>query len=218
MKTFLQEREKKIKILLAIFYTVGVIGIMIPSTSKYFLQLTPLTLLLTFSLLLLFHNNKYDIKTLSIFIGIYLIGFFIEMLGVQTGLIFGTYHYGSGLGPKIGGSPLIIGINWLMLTYASHSIINKYKIASFLKIVLGASLMLFYDIILETVAPYMDMWSFKEASVPFQNYLVWFGLALLFHSMLVIFKIDTTNKIAKTVFFVQFVFFLILCVFFKVSI
>lgn len=218
MITILQEREKITKILLTIFYIVGVIGIMVPFTSKYFLSLTPLTLLLTFSLLLLFHNNKFDIKTLSVFIVIYLVGFFIEMLGVQTGLIFGTYEYGSGLGPKIGGSPLIIGINWLMLTYASHSIVSKYKVDGIFKIFMGASLMLFYDVILETVAPFMDMWSFKNAPVPFQNYLVWFILALLFHGFFVFLKIDTTNKIAKTVFFIQLVFFLILCVFFKISI
>ena len=38
-----------------------------------------------------------------------------EAIGVNTGLLFGTYEYGANLGFKIFGVPLIIGVNWTVL-------------------------------------------------------------------------------------------------------
>ena len=42
-----------------------------------------------------------------------------EEVGIATGRIYGSYHYGDQLGPKLGHVPLIIPIAWFMMIYAS---------------------------------------------------------------------------------------------------
>jgi hypothetical protein len=41
----------------------------------------------------------------------------IEILGVHTGVPFGRYDYGDGLGPALGGVPVVIPAAWAMTAY-----------------------------------------------------------------------------------------------------
>lgn len=216
MMEFLMKRERLISWILVLFYVIGAIGFMIPTISTIFFQLTPLALLTTFLFVLLYHEKPYNSKTIVLFFIIYFIGYLIEIIGVKTGVIFGSYRYGSGLGIKVWDTPLIIGINWLLLTYTTHSFVSKWQISPFLRILLASVLMLIYDIILEQVAPFMDMWSFINLEVPIKNYIVWFLLAFLFNTLLTLFKIDTRNKMASKLFILQLVFFTVLTVYFKI--
>lgn len=214
---FLMKQESLITRMLILFYIIGAIGFMIPAFSSVFYQLTPLALLTTFLFVLLYHEKRFNTKTVLVFIFIYIIGLLIEIIGVKTGVIFGSYQYGSGLGIKLWETPLIIGINWLLLTYTTHSIVNKWKIASIFRIFAASSMMLIYDLILEQAAPFMDMWSFSDLEVPLKNYIVWFLLAFFFHTLFTLFKIDTTNKMASKIFIMQLVFFAVLTVYFKIA-
>ena len=45
-----------------------------------------------------------------------------EQLGVETGLIYGAYHYTDALGLKLGHVPIIIPIAWFMMVYPSYII------------------------------------------------------------------------------------------------
>jgi uncharacterized membrane protein len=45
-----------------------------------------------------------------------------EQLGVETGLIYGAYHYADALGLKLGHVPIIIPIAWFMMVYPSYII------------------------------------------------------------------------------------------------
>jgi putative membrane protein len=47
-----------------------------------------------------------------------------EHIGVETGLIYGTYHYTDALGVKLGNVPIIIPIAWFMMVYPSYIIAN----------------------------------------------------------------------------------------------
>jgi uncharacterized membrane protein len=47
-----------------------------------------------------------------------------EHVGVETGLIYGAYHYTDALGPKLGHVPIIIPIAWFMMIYPSYIIAN----------------------------------------------------------------------------------------------
>ncbi len=71
-------------------------------------------------------------------------------------------------------------------------------------------LMVLYDVVLEQVAPKMQMWFWNADRVPFRNYLVWFLMALIFHTLLVISGLKLKNPLSKIVFSAQFLFFLIL--------
>ncbi len=89
---------------LMIFYIVGTLGFLIPITRDVFVKITPLALLLNTYLLAVYHND-YSKKAFIAFILIYLIGFLIEAVGVETGQVFGSYQYGRGLGPKVFQTP-----------------------------------------------------------------------------------------------------------------
>ena len=73
-----------------------------------------------------------------------------EIIGVNSGLLFGSYYYGENLGISVFGVPLVIGLNWVVLTIScgnvSYYIFSKNKIFS---ILLGSFLMLFLDVIME---------------------------------------------------------------------
>jgi putative membrane protein len=47
-----------------------------------------------------------------------------EHIGVETGLIYGAYHYTDALGLKLGHVPIIIPIAWFMMVYPSYIVAN----------------------------------------------------------------------------------------------
>lgn len=209
---YLNNRTKAVMAIVAIFYTVGVFGTLAPPTSSLFLSLTPYVLLLSTLLLIAFHKGNDTGKTILSFLIIYMLSFIIEVIGVKTGLIFGDYAYGEGLGIKLFQTPLIIGLNWFFLVYTTASIVEDFKIPGWLKIVGASLLMVFYDVILEQLAPMLDMWDWKDGVIPFQNYVAWFLLAFLFHWFLKLRNIKFKNRLAFVILFCQFMFFVVLLI------
>ncbi len=201
---------QEIRRFLVWFYIIGIAGMVIPATSALFMKLTPLALLMNFGLLLTHHETKFSVITILIFSLILLSGFFIEIIGVQTGIIFGEYVYGKGLGWKLWDTPLIIGLNWLLLVYTTATITQKIKTHNIIRIALGAGMMLIYDVVMEQVAPRMDMWTWKDGIIPIENYIAWFVIASLFHALIQFTGIKIRNKLSETVLIAQFVLFLIL--------
>jgi putative membrane protein len=130
-----------------IFYSVGIAGMLLPFSFPLFVKLIPVALLLS-SVALVFFHSTFNTKTLAVFTFIYLIGFFVEVLGVNTGIIFGNYIYGEGLGTKVFNTPLIIGLNWLLLVYITASVLENKKLLVPIKIILGDAMMLGYDMII----------------------------------------------------------------------
>ena len=115
----------------------------------------------------------YNKELLSIIL-IFCTGILVEFLGVNYGLLFGEYSYGKNLGPKLFEVPILIGMNWVILTVISGSISNYIsKGSKILSILLGSTLMLFIDFFIEPVAPMLDFWEFKNSIVPFSNYTGW---------------------------------------------
>ena len=150
-----------------------------------------------------------------VFVIIFLAGFFVEVIGVNTGVIFGEYSYGEGLGYKLFNTPLMMGINWVLMIYLSSSLVSQLNIKPILSVFLASASMIIYDLVTEQVAPVFDMWSWTGNSVPIQNYISWFLIAVVFHLLLKIFKINTNNALAPLIYICQFIFFLILMLFFK---
>ena len=213
--TLIQKRSAVIFFI--IFYTVGFIGIILPASRQFFIQLTPLTLLLSLFGLFLFHNARIDFKTITVFLIIGITGFAIEVAGVNSGLIFGEYTYGNTLGIKAFNTPLMIGVNWIILVYASFSLVLPLPVHPGLKILTASTIMVLYDIILERIAPALDMWHWEGGPIPHQNYLAWLIIAILFHSFLHWMGIRTGSKIALLILLCQTVFFLLLIFFFKIA-
>ena len=215
MRNPLSDRILTAKILLGIFFTVGITGMALPVSRDTFTSLTPLALLLSITAVILFHKSNDPAREIVLFLFIFIASFIIEAIGVKTGRIFGSYRYETGLGPKIFETPLMIGANWVLLVYCTAVISDRFPVSDFLKIIAGSSLMLAYDLILEQAAPVMLMWSFEDNVIPWRNYASWFLLAVIFHSLLRLSGIRTENRIAPFVLYVQAVFFIILIIILK---
>lgn len=215
MSKYLFRQKLKTILLFIVFYTVGVAGLGLPVTQRVFIMLTPFALLLSFIAILLFHKSLHGENTRFVFFTIIIISYIVEAVGVNSQTLFGKYLYGSGLGFKMFDTPLMIGINWAMLVYCSASIMERVKIPVFLQIISSSLLMVIYDVALEQVAPFLDMWYWNGNSVPLQNYVVWFVLALIFHGLVKWKKVRTINPLASAVFICQFLFFISILVFIK---
>jgi putative membrane protein len=198
---------------LFILYIVGIIGVTVP-LHENFMLLTPINLLVTFIIAVLADKNKSTVLYIALVI-CYLCGFVIELLGVQSGLLFGEYSYGGTLGPKIWGTPLIIGINWAMLVYASVSLSNRIlphgKIL--FKAAIGATFMVALDVLIEPVAIHFDFWNWAAAPInrlivaPVQNYITWWIAAFLLNIVFQNLVPATKNRVIEVLYYLQCVFF-----------
>ena len=196
-----------------VFYVIGIIGFSIKYTYSIFIHLTPVVLLMSLALLFYYDRKNITTKKILFYVFIYISSLFIEMYGVNTGILFGDYTYGKGLGVKIIETPILIGINWVLMIYITSSIFTKLKPNFLSQVIIPSSLMVGYDIIMERAAPKIDMWSWANDIIPLQNFLMWGGLAILFHSIRYILKIEINNKMATPIFIAQvllFVFIILL--------
>lgn len=214
---YFQKNRSCVLAFFIIFYVVGFFGLIFPYSHQYFLRLFPMALILSFAVILLYHQDTYGTKTIIILIITGLAGYLIEVAGVKTQIIFGSYSYGKTLGLKVAGVPLLIGINWVMLTYAGSAITEKMNLPVFLKIIVAALLMLFYDIFLEQTAPVLDMWQWKNGSIPLRNYVAWFLTGMVFQTFIKVSNIRIRNSIAAGIILIQVIFFILLIIFFKFS-
>ena len=204
----------------ALFHFSGLIGLYSP-LSDWFLALTPLNLLVAAGLLWwtesLHHKALWIITALGFFLG-----FFSEVIGVNTGLLFGDYAYGPYMGWKLWEVPLMIGIQWFVTVFSIAHLVEwvSKKSTQFsthfgeyiiVKAFLAAVLTTGFDYILEPGAIRLGFWTWGgDGSIPMYNYLCWFLVSLLIH--LYFFKSYApgarTNYYAIALIVIQSVFFL----------
>lgn len=192
-------------LVLVVFHLVGLIGI----SSQYqslFLRLTPFNLLLTTALL--FWQQQTERKALrNFFIFTLLVGFIAEMIGVQTGFPFGDYQYGEALGPKLWGTPLVIGVNWFIVAMGARSLAERlFRLRGF-QIFGAAVVMVGLDFLIEPVAIQIDFWTWSGGSIPWQNYAGWLGLGWIMQGAYFYWLPKAENPLALPVLGVQTLFF-----------
>lgn len=212
-------------IVVSLMYIVGTLGLILPSTQPYLKLASPFNLWVSVILLLLFHPqmNKSFILTS---IGIFLAGFFIEVIGVQSGLIFGKYWYGQTLGTKLMDVPVVIGANWLLLIYCSNivtlvlfDLLKKNTLKKSLldytgtKAIFASSLMVGLDYLIEPVAIHLDFWHWQFEKIPSQNFQAWFIIAFLLSCLFLHGNFKKSNPLATLLFALQFLFFISINIF-----
>lgn len=202
----------------------GFVFMQIESTKPLFVALTPLNLLVSTALLLYFHSvwNKYFIAfcVLTAFGG-----YWVEVAGVHTELIFGKYQYGNTLGFKVLEVPVLIAVNWLLLTYSIGSAVSecwnfcsvgfslrfgeaKKHFEYIFKILISALFMTMLDVAIEPFAIANELWHWYGEPVPFQNYVGWFVFSAIFASFFHLFPFPKQNPLAKWIVVSQVFFFL----------
>jgi len=193
--------------ILIILHVVGFLGIGL-SLMPGLVKLTPINLLVT--TLIIFSLHPSSKKKLGLLFGTwFFLGYGIEVIGVNTGMIFGEYSYGPVLGPQLWETPLMIGVNWAMLVYAAGCTVNLFLAHwSILAKTLYATIILVaLDYLMEPVAIKLDFWTWDFTDVPMQNYLAWGLIAAVMLFLFFRQYPKATNKVAYAVLIIQFAFF-----------
>lgn len=196
-----------------VFYAVGIVGFLLPFTKNIFTKLTPVALILSTILLVYFNMGKLNKKTIVYFVFVFIASFFIEVVGVKTGDLFGNYFYGNGLGVMIFKTPVLIGLNWVLMIYMSSAIFGNKSKSVVTQVIFTSLLMLSYDVVLEPAASKMNMWFWQGDKIPMQNFLMWGLVAVVFQLIKFMLKIEIKNKMALPLFVTQVFFFFLIQIF-----
>lgn len=178
--------------------------------------------------LIIYTQKQINRAFLLFILTCFVTGIVVEIIGTKTGLLFGTYSYGTVLGPSVKGVPLIIGINWFIVIYCCgvcihtllNSMLNKLmEVAAAPRPILktmavvadAATLAVLFDWLMEPVAIRLGYWKWGgDGSIPLFNYACWFIVSLL---LLLVFNnagFDKRNKFAVHLLLIQAMFFLLL--------
>ncbi|MHA8050936.1 carotenoid biosynthesis protein [Aquirufa sp. ROCK-SH2] len=197
-----------LKRFLIVLYAAGLIGMNVAETSATFISLVPLTLWFT-GFICIYFFPKTDFKSYAILALIAISAWFLEVVGVSTGKIFGSYQYGNTLGFKIKDVPLTIGINWLILVIATNAVVEEWGIGGKIgKAALGAGLMTALDLIIEPVAIHFDFWHWQNEQVPIQNFGAWWLASFFFHWIYISENLGSKSSLFRLIALLQFMFFL----------
>jgi uncharacterized membrane protein len=109
-----------------------------------------------------------------------------EEAGVATGLVYGHYHYGSMLGPKLGEVPLLIPLAWFMMVYPSWIIAHVLMQGSgdptslpggICRALIASTVMTSWDVVMDPGNAQAGLWTWEEGGpyfgVPFRNFFGW---------------------------------------------
>lgn len=195
-------------VILFIFHVVGVVGL----SSDYqdlFLRLTPLNLLLSLGLFI-WANNDFSVQFYKVVAILFALGFLVEVIGVSTGVLFGDYTYGATLGFKLFETPLMIGVNWILLSLASFGISSFFLRKQLLIILLSSLLMVLMDVLIEPIAISLDFWTWALGDIPFQNYVMWFFVSLIMNVLMSFNRLKIDYRISFGLLLSQILFFTLL--------
>jgi putative membrane protein len=222
--------KKQISVFTALlFHISGAAGMLFSPYRDWFISLTPLNLLLML-VLVAWNQPKINTAFLSFFLICFTAGMLAEITGTNTGILFGDYRYGTVMGPGFAGVPWLIGIYWFVVVFGSFSIMQlmQNRVTGWLQrkgetpsatlnalslVFDGAMLAVFFDWVMEPVAVKLGFWTWTDGSIPFFNYLCWFGLSALLLLVARWFKGLVPNHFAVDLYIIQLLFFITLRIF-----
>lgn len=213
-------------------HVVGLAG-MVWIDRNWFSSFTPVNLLLMSALLIWTQEDKTPRFYRFIAIA-FTVGMLTEIIGVNTGLLFGSYAYGDILGFGIAGVPLVIGMNWFVVMIAAASFLHRLLkrlpvqwgvsqpgfLASYLSpigfVALSSLLAVMFDWIMEPAAVRLGFWKWNgDGNIPMLNYICWFFISCFLVSILRRFQVRTDNTFASHLFLIQGTFFLLIRILLK---
>lgn len=114
------------------------------------------------------------------------IGFAAEQLGTRTGIPFGAYHYGGGLGPKARGVPLLAAAAWAMMARPAWVTAGAIDRRPARRVALAAGALTAWDVFLDPRMVREGHWTWAQRGrfegVPASNFAGWFVTSLVLFS------------------------------------
>jgi putative membrane protein len=209
-----------------LFLGVGAWGLQ-TQYRDFFLQNTALNLVLMAGLLVWTQEGK-DRSFWLFAVLAFTTGMVTEMIGVNTGYLFGNYVYGTVMGPKLHEVPYLIGVNWFVVMLVAGTTIQillnglwqrnpdmslptRTRLTQLSIVVDGALLATVFDWIMEPVAVKLGFWTWLgTGEIPLWNYVCWFGISALLMAVFQACSFPKRNLFAVHLLIIQTLFFLIL--------
>ncbi len=208
-KRALSSRSDTGYLIISILYSIGIILFCIPELKTIAHTTTDIFLFLTHTFIFILIVNELKSKKLIVwFLGVSLFTYLLEIAGVKTGIIFGTYEYGNGFLFRVFDVPLVIGINWAILILTATGLAQRIAGKGIHIPFIAAGLITTFDVIMEPVAMKIDFWNWTNGTVPLQNYACWFIIAWI--ASYFIRELPLNKPVVFLYFIVQIVFFGIL--------
>lgn len=121
------------------------------------------------------------------------LGLGAEIVGVHTGIPFGTYRYANDLGPQVFGVPALVGAAWLMMAHPAVAVARRLTTSQWTRWVVAAIALASWDVFLDPqmVAAHHWRWAGSSlhlpgvAQVPLSNFGGWLLVALILTALLV---------------------------------
>jgi len=199
--------DKLIKFIPAILIFFHLIGIGIFVYLDAAPDLSFITILLSAIIVFVLESNLK--KAIIPFGFIFVAGYLIELIGVQTGLLFGEYIYHPAMGPTLFGTPLIIGATWYGVIAGAATIASYVNGSKLGQSILAGGLAVLMDLLIEQVAVHYGLWDWKIGEIPLYNYVCWFIFGAIFAYVYLRFQ-EEKNKTAFWLFWIWIGFFAIL--------
>jgi len=165
-------------IVMAVNHAIGLVGMNIQKVHTVFERLASSNLLLSFLLVIIFHT-PVNRNLLLFCVFSFTVGMVAEIAGINTGYPFGSYCYTPTFGPQVFGVPVIIGVNWILLSYVSGVAVNDRLQGDWQKILAASVLMVAIDLLLESFAIRHHFWMWRDKVPPLQNYISWFIISIV---------------------------------------
>jgi putative membrane protein len=207
-----------------LFHVSGFLG-MLTSYKGWFIANTSLNLLIMFGLILWTHPGKNRAFLAFLFIA-FVTGMITEIIGVNTGWLFGGYEYGKTLGEGLFNVPWLIGFNWFTITYCCGIVFSHLQSWFFARspaaaamlsaqsrffsfVIDGATMATIFDFLLEPVAVKLGYWRWlPHGEIPFTNYLCWFLISGLLLTVFKLLSFPKRNQFAVHLLIIEALFFL----------
>jgi uncharacterized membrane protein len=131
-------------------------------------------------------------------------GYAIEVLGVHTGVPFGSYAYTGALGPRLFGAPLLIGLAWTMLAWPAALVARHLVRGTVARVLLGAWALATADVFLDPQLVASGAWAWRFPSphlpgvpdVPLTNFAGWLAVSLLLSAAVQALAADGDDSVA----------------------
>lgn len=203
---FLGSRVQVLTAVCIIFHVVGLVGIVagIPAI----VQATPVHLTLMLGLLIISFQEQWRCwLTWALLAGA--AGFAAEWVGVHTGLLFGEYAYGTAMGLRWDGIPLLIAANWVIVVSGAVSLAQGLAKNRLLVMISAALFATAMDWLLEPLAVRFGWWTWEGSEIPLFNYVCWAGLSFFLSALWMLLRLRA-GGFAVILFLVQAMFFALL--------
>ncbi|MDQ1748385.1 MAG: hypothetical protein QOD07_2648 [Frankiaceae bacterium] len=120
-------------------------------------------------------------------------GFAVEVLGVHTGVPFGSYRYDGGLGPEVFAVPVVIGLAWVMMAHPCVVVAERVATGTVGRVMAATAGLAGWDVFLDPQMVDARHWHWSDPSphlpgvarVPLSNLGGWLLVATVFSAVLV---------------------------------